>query len=146
MSVGAGNPFGITAKELSDMVNQAGEKPEILGTYGGTKGIAAKICADMDKGLSGQETDLVTRRNFFGKNYVEGKRALTFFELCWNALEDLTLRILMAGALVSIILSVIPGIQEVSCPLIVSNSLYDFKNTLYRRRIMVLYLTGLMEQ
>lgn len=59
-------------------------------------------------GLSGAESDLQHRRQVFGCNVIPPKPAKTFLELVWEALQDITLIILLVSAVISLCLAFIP--------------------------------------
>jgi magnesium-transporting ATPase (P-type) len=59
-------------------------------------------------GLSGSESDLARRRQIFGSNVIPPKPAKSFLELVWEALQDITLIILIASAVISLALAFIP--------------------------------------
>lgn len=56
-------------------------------------------------GLSGEPADLEQRCQRFGKNFIPPKKPKTFLELVWEALQDVTLIILEAAAIISLGLS-----------------------------------------
>lgn len=56
-------------------------------------------------GLSGDPADLEQRCQRFGKNFIPPKKPKTFLELVWEALQDVTLIILEAAAIISLGLS-----------------------------------------
>lgn len=56
-------------------------------------------------GLSGQPADIEKRQATFGMNYIPPKKAKTFLQLVWEALQDVTLIILELAALISLGLS-----------------------------------------
>jgi len=63
----------------------------------------------MCEGLSGSESDLLHRREVFGSNVIPPKPPKTFLELVWEALQDITLIILIAAAVISLALAFIPA-------------------------------------
>ena len=63
-------------------------------------------------GLSGSQSDLVHRREVFGSNVIPPKPPKTFLELVWEALQDITLIILLAAAVISLGLAFIPTQQD----------------------------------
>ncbi|XP_051854545.1 plasma membrane calcium-transporting ATPase 4 isoform X1 [Antechinus flavipes] len=69
------------------------------------------------EGLSGDPIDLERRRLVFGKNFIPPKKAKTFLELVWEALQDVTLIILEVAAIVSLGLSFYrpPGEENAEC-------------------------------
>lgn len=56
-------------------------------------------------GLTGDPADLEKRREVFGSNIIPPKKAKTFLQLVWEALQDVTLIILEIAALISLGLS-----------------------------------------
>ena len=56
-------------------------------------------------GLSGTVADLAVRTEAFGSNVIPPKPPKTFLELVWEALQDVTLIILIVAALISLGLS-----------------------------------------
>lgn len=56
-------------------------------------------------GISGSELDIKHRRETFGSNVIPPKPPKTFFQLVWEAMQDVTLIILQIAALVSFVLS-----------------------------------------
>lgn len=56
-------------------------------------------------GLSGDPADLEQRCQRFGQNFIPPKKPKTFLELVWEALQDVTLIILEAAAIISLGLS-----------------------------------------
>ena len=59
----------------------------------------------VSSGLSGNPTDLEKRRQVFGQNFIPPKKAKTFLQLVWEALQDVTLIILEIAAIISLGLS-----------------------------------------
>lgn len=60
-------------------------------------------------GLSGSPADLEDRIKCFGSNIIPPKPPKTFFQLVWEALQDVTLIILLVAALISLGLSFYPA-------------------------------------
>jgi len=56
-------------------------------------------------GLSGSTTDIKLRSDVFGSNYIPPKPPKTFLALVWEALQDVTLLILIIAAIISLGLS-----------------------------------------
>lgn len=56
-------------------------------------------------GLGGDPADLEHRCQTFGQNFIPPKKPKTFLELVWEALQDVTLIILEAAAIISLGLS-----------------------------------------
>lgn len=56
-------------------------------------------------GLSDNPADLEKRRQIYGQNFIPPKKAKTFLQLVWEALQDVTLIILEIAAIISLGLS-----------------------------------------
>jgi len=59
-------------------------------------------------GLSGSVDDKQLRAHAFGSNYIPPRPPKSFLRLAWEALQDVTLIILMIAAAISLILSFVP--------------------------------------
>lgn len=59
-------------------------------------------------GLSGTEADTTRRVDIFGSNIIPPKPPKSFLELVWEALQDVTLIILIIAAIISLALSFYP--------------------------------------
>ncbi|KAL2898342.1 putative calcium-transporting ATPase 11 plasma membrane-type [Bienertia sinuspersici] len=90
--------FNIHPDELSSIVR--GHHLRDLKAHGGLDGIASKISASLKNGVS--STDTKQRQTIFGLNRFVEKPCRTFWNFVWDALQDLTLIILMVCAVVSI--------------------------------------------
>lgn len=109
--VGGGDSsmYGITLDQLKELMEVRGkELTEKLNSseYNGIHGILEKLKVDGNKGLdSNNQQDLEQRRTAYGKNEIPPKPMKTFLQLCWEALHDMLLVILLVCAIVSIGLS-----------------------------------------
>ncbi|KAJ7979385.1 Calcium-transporting ATPase [Quillaja saponaria] len=84
-----------------------------LQRYGGVKGLADFLKTNLDKGVHGDDSDLVKRRNIFGTNNYPRKKGRSFLMFVWDACKDLTLIILMVAAVASLALGIkTEGIKE----------------------------------
>jgi magnesium-transporting ATPase (P-type) len=101
--------FGLTTEQLKALMELRGKDLlEKFNTseYNGIQGILEKLKVDGIKGLdSNNEEDLEQRRTAFGKNEIPPKPMKSFLTLCWEALHDMLLVILLVCAVVSIGLS-----------------------------------------
>ncbi|KAG8050710.1 hypothetical protein GUJ93_ZPchr0009g138 [Zizania palustris] len=70
-----------------------------LKMHGGLDGISRKIRSTLDHGIDA--SDLDTRQNIFGVNRYVEKSSRSFWMFVWDALQDMTLIILMVCALLS---------------------------------------------
>ncbi|CAF1060039.1 unnamed protein product [Didymodactylos carnosus] len=107
---GAGNAseYQITNEQLKQLMELRGKDltEKLNADYGGIKGLLEKIKVDGQKGLeSDNKQDLENRQKVFGKNEIPPKPMKSFLYLCWEALHDMMLIILLVCAVVSIGLS-----------------------------------------
>jgi len=103
----ASREFSISLKELEVLMQTRGQDGmKILNeTYGGLTGLGQKLKTNLASGLTGDETDLAVRVAAFGRNEIPPKPPKTFFRLMFEALQDVTLVILIICAVVSFGLS-----------------------------------------
>lgn len=106
---GDSSMFDLSLEQLNSIMEVRGkdlmEKIE-SSEINGVKGVLEKLKVDGNKGLdSNNEQDLEQRRTAYGKNEIPPKPMKTFLQLCWDALHDLLLVILLVCAIVSIGLS-----------------------------------------
>ncbi|GER26956.1 calcium-transporting ATPase 8 family protein [Striga asiatica] len=86
--------FGISAEEL-------------------VKGVAEKLMSDADKGVPGDDNDIINRKQAFGSNTYPRKKGRSFWMFVWEACKDTTLIILMVAAAASLALGIkTEGIKE----------------------------------
>uniref|UniRef100_A0A7N8YBB9 Calcium-transporting ATPase n=1 Tax=Mastacembelus armatus TaxID=205130 RepID=A0A7N8YBB9_9TELE len=115
----AGGDFGVTVKELRELMELRGTEAlqKIQDSYGDTEGLCQRLQSNITDGLSGDPTDLDRRHQTFGQNFIPPKKPKTFLELVWEALQDVTLIILEAAAIISLGLSFYhpPGKESESC-------------------------------
>uniref|UniRef100_A0AAY4DZW3 Calcium-transporting ATPase n=1 Tax=Denticeps clupeoides TaxID=299321 RepID=A0AAY4DZW3_9TELE len=109
-SVAEGNhdgDFGCTVMDLRELMElRSGEAvTKIQNTYGDVQGICRRLKTSPVEGLSGNPVDLEKRHTAFGKNFIPPKKAKTFLQLVWEALQDVTLIILEIAAIISLGLS-----------------------------------------
>ncbi|CAF1094635.1 unnamed protein product [Adineta ricciae] len=106
---GDSSMFDITLDQLKELMQERGKDlMEKLkqSEYNGVKGILEKLKVDGNKGLdSNNEQDLEQRREAYGRNEIPPKPMKSFLRLCWDALHDMLLIILLVCAIVSIGLS-----------------------------------------
>ncbi|XP_029428031.1 LOW QUALITY PROTEIN: plasma membrane calcium-transporting ATPase 4 [Rhinatrema bivittatum] len=99
--------FGCSLEDLRDLMElRSGEAvARINEIYGGVQSICLQLKSSPVEGLSGNPADLEKRRQTFGKNFIPPKKAKTFLQLVWEALQDVTLIILEIAAIISLGLS-----------------------------------------
>ncbi|WVZ19262.1 hypothetical protein V8G54_006584 [Vigna mungo] len=84
-----------------------------LQQYGGVVGLSILLKTNLEKGIHGDDADLLKRRNSFGSNNYPRKKGRGFLMFMWDACKDLTLVILMVAAAASLALGIkSEGIKE----------------------------------
>uniref|UniRef100_A0A3Q3WJJ3 Calcium-transporting ATPase n=1 Tax=Mola mola TaxID=94237 RepID=A0A3Q3WJJ3_MOLML len=121
-SVAEGNhdkEFGVTVVDLRGLMElRSGEAvAKIQETYGDVQGICRRLKTSPIEGLSGNPFDLENRHTAYGQNFIPPKKAKTFLQLVWEALQDVTLIILEIAAIISLGLSFYhpPGGDSEAC-------------------------------
>ncbi|KAJ4792077.1 Calcium-transporting ATPase [Rhynchospora pubera] len=108
---GGENGFGIGEEQLTLMTRE--HNYSAVEEYGGIKGLESMLKTDIEKGISGDESDLSNRRTTFGSNTYPRKKGRSFLVFLWEACQDLTLVILMVAAVISLVLGIkTEGIKE----------------------------------
>ncbi|KAG8651739.1 hypothetical protein MANES_06G017700v8 [Manihot esculenta] len=103
--------FGIDQDQLSTMTRD--HKLEFLEQIGGIKGLSDILKTNIEKGIYGDDADLLKRKNAFGSNTYPQKKGRSFWMFLWEAWQDLTLIILMVAAVASLVLGIkTEGIKE----------------------------------
>lgn len=90
--------FNISPDELATIAREHNSKS--LKIHGGVDGISRKLSVSLDDGV--KTNDLSIRQCIFGANQFPEKPTRSFWMFVWDALQDLTLIILMVCAAVSI--------------------------------------------
>jgi len=83
-----------------------GGSRQALDSYGGTSGVATSLCTSLQRGIE-DVSSFPTRVRLYGDNKPEEQFAASFLSLVWDALEDTTLLILLAAALLSLLVGVL---------------------------------------
>ncbi|KAL0332338.1 UNVERIFIED_CONTAM: Calcium-transporting ATPase 2, plasma membrane-type [Sesamum calycinum] len=96
--------FQICADELESIVE--GHDVKKLKFHGGVMGIADKLVANCSDGLSTDSEALNRRRGIYGINKFQESEPQSFWTFVWEALHDMTLVILGACAIVSLIVGI----------------------------------------
>ncbi|CAA2987917.1 calcium-transporting ATPase 10, plasma membrane-type [Olea europaea subsp. europaea] len=105
------NNFDISMEELVSMTRE--NDLTFLKHIGGVKGVANKLKSNLEKGILGDETDLIDRNNAFGSNTYPRKKGRSFWNFLWEACKDTTLIILIVTAAASLALGIkTEGIKE----------------------------------
>ncbi|CAJ2677078.1 unnamed protein product [Trifolium pratense] len=90
--------FDIHPNEIASIVRSQNYKN--LSNNGGVEAVARKLSVSIDEGVS--EASIDCRQQIFGANRYTEKPSRSFLMFVWDALQDLTLTILMVCAVVSI--------------------------------------------
>lgn len=103
--------YDIDQEKLASMTRE--HDFEALQHLGGVKALARILKTDIDKGIPGDEEDLLKRKNSFGSNTYPRKKGRGFWSFVWDACRDTTLIILMVAAAASLALGIkSEGIKE----------------------------------
>ncbi|XP_031396233.1 calcium-transporting ATPase 9, plasma membrane-type-like isoform X3 [Punica granatum] len=107
-------PTGEYAIGLEQLVSMSRDhNSSALQQYGGVKGLSDMLRTNLEKGILGDEDDILKRRNAFGSNTYPRKKARSFLRFLWEAWQDLTLIILIIAAAASLALGMkTEGIKE----------------------------------
>jgi Ca2+-transporting ATPase len=96
--------FGVCAEELSSVVESHDVKR--LKSHGGVEGVLSKLSTSASDGLPTSRRKRATREELFGVNRFAEAEPRSFWVFVWEALQDMTLMILAACALVSLLVGV----------------------------------------
>lgn len=103
--------FAIGQEQLSIMTRD--HNNNALQQFGGVKGLSDMLKTNLEKGIPGDDADLLKRRSVFGSNTYPQKKGRSFWMFLWEAWQDLTLIILMIAAVASLALGIkTEGIKE----------------------------------
>uniref|UniRef100_A0AC34QK17 Calcium-transporting ATPase n=1 Tax=Panagrolaimus sp. JU765 TaxID=591449 RepID=A0AC34QK17_9BILA len=103
----SGSEYGCTVEELKKlMLARKHEGREAIDSdYDGVEGLCAKLRTDIHNGIPNTAEELERRRAVFGANEIPPHPPKSFLTLVWEALQDVTLVILLVSAVVSLALS-----------------------------------------
>ncbi|BHF61032.1 ATPase, Ca transporting, plasma membrane [Sparganum proliferum] len=101
----ASEKYGCTVQELQEMMQLRGAEAVeyIKSKYGGIDGLCKRLRTSPHNGLPSSEVSEHAR--VFGSNVIPPKPPKTFLQLMWEALQDVTLIVLMVAAVVSLALA-----------------------------------------
>ncbi|CAL9696500.1 unnamed protein product [Knipowitschia caucasica] len=112
-------PGSCSLKELSSLMELRGieGKEKVEQLYGDMNGLCSRLRTSPTEGLDGTVDDIERRKQEFGPNTIPPKKPKTFLQLVWEALQDVTLIILVGAAAISLGLSFYhpPGSERLSC-------------------------------
>uniref|UniRef100_A0A183BP51 Cation_ATPase_N domain-containing protein n=1 Tax=Globodera pallida TaxID=36090 RepID=A0A183BP51_GLOPA len=115
-SAGVSGAFDVTLGELRTLMEFRGvEALEKINTdFGDTVGLCQRLSTDPNSGIPNTQEELKRRRDAFGANEIPPLPPKSFITLVWEALQDVTLIILLSAAVVSLALSFYnPGSEPV---------------------------------
>uniref|UniRef100_A0A0X3PBV0 Calcium-transporting ATPase n=1 Tax=Schistocephalus solidus TaxID=70667 RepID=A0A0X3PBV0_SCHSO len=101
----ASGKYGCTVQELQEMMQLRGAEAieYIKSKYGGIDGLCKRLRTSPHNGLPSSEVS--EHAQVFGSNVIPPKPPKTFLQLMWEALQDVTLIVLMVAAVVSLALA-----------------------------------------
>ncbi len=106
--------YGLSKYQLVELMAQRRlDGVNLISEHGGLKAIAEHLKTDLKSGIRGGPADLEARTTAFGVNFIPPSPAKAFWSLCLDAIQDKTLLILIAAAIISIILGVTVEKQKV---------------------------------
>ncbi|XP_030953218.1 calcium-transporting ATPase 10, plasma membrane-type-like isoform X1 [Quercus lobata] len=107
----SGGHFAIGQDQLAVMSRD--HDVSALQQCGGVKGLSELLKTNLEKGIKGDDADLLKRKNAFGSNTYPKKKGRSFWMFLWEAWQDLTLIILIVAAVASLALGIkSEGIKE----------------------------------
>lgn len=103
--------YAISLEQLASLTRD--QNHSSLQQYGGVEGLSNLLQTNTEKGISGDEADLLKRKNAFGSNTYPRKKGRSFLRFLWEAWQDLTLIILIIAAVASLALGIkTEGVEE----------------------------------
>ncbi|GAB4838302.1 Calcium-transporting ATPase 10, plasma membrane-type [Ancistrocladus abbreviatus] len=103
--------YGVGQEDLVSMSRE--HDLSLLQRFGGVPGLSEKLKTNIEKGIPGDDEDILKRKNAFGSNTYPRKKGRSFWRFLWEAWQDLTLIILMIAAAASLALGIkSEGIKE----------------------------------
>lgn len=97
--------FGLTRQQLTELMGQKGDDAQAaVAENGGISGVMEALETNTKTGLANNVQDLERRKDSFGVNYIQPIAPKSFIALCFDAIQDKTLIILVVAAIVSIVL------------------------------------------
>ncbi|ESN96191.1 hypothetical protein HELRODRAFT_107353 [Helobdella robusta] len=111
--------YDCTLKELKELMSMRGAEAytKIKSHYGGVLELCKKLKTSPTEGLSGQAEDIQNRVRTYGSNIIPPKPPKPFWKLVWEALQDITLIVLIVAALISLGLSFYKPPEDADCEL-----------------------------
>ncbi|KAF7637879.1 Calcium-transporting ATPase [Meloidogyne graminicola] len=100
-------PFDVTLEDLRTLMEFRGDeaREKIDADYGSTEAFCQRLQTDPNNGIPNNADELNRRRQMFGKNEIPPHPPKSILTLVWEALQDMTLVILLIAAVISLGLS-----------------------------------------
>lgn len=98
--------YRCSLKELRELMELRGQegREKIVADYGSVLELCNRLKTSPNQGLCTQQ-DIERRREVYGSNVIPPSKPKSFFTLVWEALQDVTLIILLFSAVISLGLS-----------------------------------------
>ena len=119
--------FKVTVQELVELIEDENVKA-LNEKYKQVEGLASALCSDATNGISTTNRDdigngndsgvvvsLEARKQFYGENRLPARKFKSFWELCWEALQDITLIILLVCGIISLVFGLTIDENKVWC-------------------------------
>ncbi|VDN94672.1 unnamed protein product [Brugia pahangi] len=105
--MGSRGEYGCSVDELRTLMEYRGAeaREKLDAEYDGVEGLCRRLKTDPNNGLPQDKDELDRRRAVFGANEIPPHPPKSFLQLVWEALQDVTLIILLVSAIVSLALS-----------------------------------------
>ncbi|VDM94842.1 unnamed protein product [Thelazia callipaeda] len=105
--MGSRGEYGCSVDELRTLMEYRGleAREKLDAEYDGVEGLCRRLKTDPNTGLPQDKDELDRRRAVFGANEIPPHPPKSFLQLVWEALQDVTLIILLVSAIVSLALS-----------------------------------------
>ncbi|KMZ67926.1 hypothetical protein ZOSMA_252G00270 [Zostera marina] len=91
--------YGITSEKLISLTRD--HNIAALTSYGGVNGLSNLLKTNLEQGIC-DDSEILNRRNEFGANTYPQKKGKSFWVLLYEAMQDLTLIILIVAAALSL--------------------------------------------
>ena len=89
----------ILASRNAEEDDKTRKSVKAMADIGGLDGLMAKLGCDQKQGIAANTVDL--RLEKYGRNELDDVRLPTYLELCWEALQDPIMLMLLASAFVT---------------------------------------------
>jgi len=104
---------GILASRNAQEDDKTRKSIKSMQKIGGLQGLMNKLGCDQADGMKGiRENTVEDRVEKYGKNELEDVPLPTYLELCWEALQDPIMLMLLVSALVQFLLACIPATRD----------------------------------